>query len=117
MFSAGLGLIVARVTDTVRDVSQVIPYLFRIMLYLSGIIFSLPAIVTDERFDNPELIRQVFVLNPFFTYIDVLRDILMRSYSAEYPLAEWLFIAVTAPTTLVVGLLVFRSGEKQYGRG
>lgn len=117
MFSAGLGLFVARLTDTVRDLSQVIPYLFRIALYVSGIIFSVQGIIHTDRFSDPELIRRLFVLNPFFTFVDLLRDVLMSTYTAEFPGLEWLFVLIASPVTLVVGLAYFRAGEKVYGRG
>lgn len=117
MFSAGLGLIVARIADTVRDVSQLIPYLFRVALYASGIIFSIQSFVTSDRFGDPELVRRLFIFDPYFTYIDLLRDVLMSSYSAEFPLYEWLYVLVTAPLSLLVGISYFRGGEKEYGRG
>jgi teichoic acid transport system permease protein len=47
MFSAGLGMVVARLAEQVRDVSQVLPYLFRIVFYLSGIIFSIQSFIND----------------------------------------------------------------------
>lgn len=117
MFSAGLGLAVARLSDTVRDVTQIIPYVFRIALYASGIIFSLEAFVNSDLIANAEQVRKLFVLNPFFTYIDVLRDVLMTTYEAEYPRLEWIFMLVTAPLSLVLGIVYFRGGERSYGRG
>lgn len=117
IFSAGLGLIVARLADTVRDVSQVIPYLFRVALYVSGIIFSVQAFVNTDSFSDPVAIRRLFVLDPFFTYIDLLRDVLMSSYSAEFLALEWAYVLVTAPLTLLFGLVYFRGGEREYGRG
>lgn len=117
MFSAGLGLIVARVADQVRDVSQILPYLFRITLYLSGIIFSVQGFVTADRVSNPEAVRRLFVLNPYFTYVDLLRDVLMSTYDAEFAKLELLYAAVLAPVALVLGIVVFRGGEKDYGRG
>lgn len=117
VFSAGLGLIVARLADTVRDVSQIIPYLFRVGLYVSGIIFSVPAFVNEETVSNPELLRRLFILDPFFTYIDLLRDVLMTTYSAEFLTLEWIYVLVTAPLSLLLGIVYFRGGEREYGRG
>ena len=123
MFSAGLGLIVARLGEGVRDVSQLLPYVFRMALYVSGIIFAVSGFITPEamaRFGIPldaATVRQLFVLNPFFTYVDLLRDLLMTNYTAEYPRLEWIYVLVSAPVTLVAGLQYFRGGEKDYGRG
>jgi teichoic acid transport system permease protein len=111
VFCAGLGLVLARVTDRIRDMSELLPYVFRVLFYVSGIIFSLQAFVDSAQ------IRRVFILNPFFTYIDLLRHVLMPSYDVEHLRDEWILAVVIAPVSLLVGLYVFRGGERDYGRG
>lgn len=124
MFCAGAGMAVARVTDSVRDVANVLPFAFRLLFYLSGIIFALPAFLDGGVMAHIGLpasaaaqVRHAFVLNPFFTYIELLRDVLMAGYSAEHPRDAWIAALVIAPVTFASGLLYFRSGEKTYGRG
>lgn len=123
IFSAGLGLAVARLTDTIRDIANVIPFVFRLLFYLSGVIFALTAYVTPaavERLGVPlsaAQVRHLFVLNPFFTYIELLRDVMLVDYVAEHGRDAWLAGFALAPTTFVLGLLYFRRGEKTYGRG
>jgi teichoic acid transport system permease protein len=111
VFCAGLGLILARITDRIRDMSELLPYVFRVLFYVSGVIFSLQAFVDSAR------IRRMFILNPFFTYIDLLRHVLMPSYEVEHLRDEWIVAVVVAPVSLLVGLYVFRGGERGYGRG
>lgn len=123
MFSAGLGMFVARLTDRVRDIANLLPYVFRLLFYLSGIIFSVAAFVTPDAVErihealSAEQVRMLFVLNPFYTYIELMRDVLMTTYSAEFAAEAWLVAITVAPTTFVIGLLYFRGGEKTYGRG
>ena len=123
IFSAGIGLAVARLTDSIRDVANVIPFVFRLLFYLSGVIFALPAFVTQGRIDqlglpvSAAVVRHVFVLNPFFTYIEVLRDVLMVDYATEHLRDAWIVAIVYAPVSFLLGLLYFRRGERMYGRG
>lgn len=123
LFNAGVGLVVARLTDSVRDIGNVIPFVFRLLFYLSGIIFSIDFFVTDEALADigvplsAETVKQLFILDPYFTYIDLLRGLLMNEYDTLFPFASWVYCLVTAPVMFVVGLAYFRGGEKRYGRG
>jgi teichoic acid transport system permease protein len=123
LFCGGLGMILARLADQVRDVSQVVPYIFRIIFYLSGIIFSIQSFI-DERaatrlsigLTAPQ-IRHIFVLDPFYTYIALLRHTLMQSYDMEHVRDAWIVALLAGPITFIAGLLFFRNGERRYGRG
>ena len=48
-FNLGIGFIAARIGASFRDLPQIIPHVFRIIFYLSGIIFSLERIVDNEQ--------------------------------------------------------------------
>lgn len=125
MFAAGLGMIVARLTDRIRDIANIVPYVFRLLFYLSGIIFSVEAFVTPDavaRLGLPasaETVRVIFLINPIYTYIELLRTLLMGSYSlgATELRYAWLMAFLFAPVSFGIGLLYFRGGEKSYGRG
>jgi ABC-type polysaccharide/polyol phosphate export permease len=103
--------------------SQVLPYLFRIVFYLSGIIFSIQSFINDAAAERLSIglsatqIRHLFVLDPFFTYVALLRHVLMPSYTVEYVGDAWIVAIVAGPVTFVGGLLFFRAGERRYGRG
>lgn len=111
IFTTGLGMFVARLTERVRDLSNLLPYIFRILFYASGIIFALDVFVENET------LLSLMTLNPFFVYIDLLRDLLMPSYDAVRPFAEWVVALTVGPVVFVAGVLFFRAGEKSYGRG
>jgi teichoic acid transport system permease protein len=123
LFSAGLGMMVARLTDRIRDIANIIPYVFRLLFYLSGIIFSVDAFVTPEavdRFNLPtsaDTLHALYTLNPLYTYNELLKDVLMSSYQMPAVGVAWVSALVFAPVTFALGLVYFRGGEKSYGRG
>lgn len=123
IFCAGLGLIVARLTDRIRDVANIIPYVFRLLFYLSGIIYSVDAFITPEALDelglplSAETAKALFILDPFYTYTELLRTLLMTTYEIPSEGLTWVAAFVFAPVTFAIGLVYFRGGEKSYGRG
>lgn len=123
MFCAGLGLIVARMTDRIRDLANIIPYIFRLLFYLSGIIYSVDAFITPEALERLNIplssatAKALFVIDPFYTYTELLRTLLMQGYEIPNEALTWFGAFAFAPVTFAVGLLYFRGGEKSYGRG
>lgn len=115
VFALGVGLVMARLTDTVQDVRNLLPFLFRLLFYLSGIIF-----VIDNRIINraPELAPYVS-LNPFFVFPALMRDALMSTYDVHPLIGRWLWPSAIAYTVvfLVGGFQFFRAAEQRYGRG
>ena len=111
LFSVGGALIAARLTDQIRDVQNVLPYIFRLLFYLSGVLYSVDAFVDDER------LLRLFLFNPFYDLVSIARHHLMASH--EEPLITWMWLVVSTMTVLfvLVGTTFFRAGEKAYGRG
>lgn len=107
-FNLGIVLIVARLADRFRDVQQVLPFVFRILLYVSGVLFSL------DHYVDSELARSVFVLNPLYCLISLGRGAILGT-SVEG--AMWASAGGWACILLVGGFLFFRSAENRYGRG
>jgi teichoic acid transport system permease protein len=104
--SLGWGFIVARTASTVPDITQLLPHVFRVLLYISGVLFSV-----DEMIDT-EWVRSLFALNPFYCAITALRwSILGQPTSGTVALSLGLWSVVS----LVVGALWFRAGEHRYG--
>lgn len=107
-FNLGAGLIAARVTDTFRDFKNILPFVFRILFYLSGVIYSVDAYVESET------LRSLFHANPLYAFLT---------------LARWSLLGTTLPGTvvlstvlwslglLVIGFQFFRAAEIRYGRG
>lgn len=115
VFGLGAAFLAARAADRFRDTLNLLPFLFRLAFYGSGILYAV-----DERFhdafENPWVIR-FFIANPFYCLVSLWRDALMTSQEISHMPALWISASVWACALLVVGLLVFRGGEKEYGRG
>ena len=111
VFNTGLCMLVARWTAASRDVTQLIPFVMQTWRYLSGVMFSIPVFTGDL---NP-WVQKLLYLNPLTSYIELMRDVLMTSYSA--PGFLWWYAAGWAIVTLVVGFLVFYRAEASYSRG
>lgn len=111
LFSVGGALVTARLTDQVRDIQNVLPYIFRLLFYLSGVLYAVDAFVDDER------LLRLFLLNPFYDLVSIARHHLMTSH--EEPLIGWMWLAVStiAVVLALAGATFFRAGEKAYGRG
>lgn len=106
MFSLGIGMIGARVGAAVADLQQVLPHFFRIMLYMSGVLFS----VRDSL--DSELLYRLFAINPFFDLVAIGRWTITGHPVDIYPvvgLVAWAFLG------LIVGGTYFRRAEHRYG--
>ncbi len=106
LFSLGAGLVGARAGAALTDLQQVLPHFFRIMLYVSGVLFSV-----QNAIDN-QLVRDLFALNPFYCIVAAARWSLLATPAGErvlYGLIGWTVVA------LVVGMAYFRRGEHRLG--
>ena len=111
LFGIGGALITSRLTDQVRDIQNVLPYIFRLLFYMSGILYSV-----DRLIDDPA-IKGVFLLNPFYDIVGIARHYLMTSYDEPDVALMWLAMSAITMITLIVGVVFFRRGEGGYGRG
>lgn len=115
MFALGAGFVLARLTDSVHDLRNLLPFLFRLTFYLSGILYSF-----EDRWPEQyiEWLPAV-ALNPFFVLLSYMRDAVMTTYSVPETLATWMLpSALLFPVVfLVFGFVFFRAAEQKYGRG
>jgi teichoic acid transport system permease protein len=115
-FNLGAGLLLARTADRFRDTVNVLPFVFRLGFYGSGVIF-----LVDQRFwsffENYPWTTYVFVANPFYAQLSLWREALMTSLEIQQVPMLWISASAWALGSLVIGLVVFRAGEKEYGRG
>lgn len=111
VFTFGGTFVSARLTDKVRDLENILPFIFRLGFYGSGVIWAVDGYLTDP------VLRQLFLANPFYVYITLVRDMIMVDYTTDYLAWLWLSGVVWAVAAFVIGLLIFRGGEREYGRG
>lgn len=107
LFNLGATFIVSRIGDTYRDFTQVLPYFFRVLIYMSGAMYSV------KRFISSALMQRVFELNPMYSFISLARGAVLG-----LPVTIGMFISVIGWTVLllVAGFVYFRAGEHAYGR-
>ena len=100
LFNLGLGCITARLAVPFRDVNNFIPYLNRIWLYLSPIIWPLSALESASM----EGLAPYATYNPMFSIIAVYRTALL---GYEFDPTHLGAFAVWAVVVGVVGIAVF----------
>lgn len=107
-FNLGTVLVVARLADRYRDIQQVLPFLFRILLYVSGILFSV------QHYVDSALGRKLFALNPIYSLISLARGAILGE---PIGLTMWVSAIAWAAVLLLGGFVFFRAAEERYGRG
>jgi teichoic acid transport system permease protein len=105
VFNFGAALVAGRLTHHLRDVVQILPFFFRLLLYGSGVIFSVEAYADSS-------VRWLFILNPMYDFVTMMRWAVMGS-DAEPVLL--LSAVVWSALLSVLGFLWFRSAEASYG--
>ena len=114
VFNAGLALAAARLGSKVADFKQLVPFVMRMWLYGSAVLY--PVTRFSDHLSGWQL--NLVQANPMLVFIDLMRHALME----DVPLAgsaTLLWLEAIA-WTLVVGLggyVYFWRGEKGYGRG
>ena len=106
LFNFGAALIAARVGATVRDLRQILPHLFRLLLYGSGVIFSVEAFIHSEAW------LRAFALNPLYALLTCARWCLLGG-----TVDAWVVWSLVAWCTLLpaAGFVVFHRSERRLG--
>ncbi len=114
LFNAGLALAVARLGSRTPDLAQLMPFVLRTWMYLSGVMYSL----TDKAQHLPEAVQPLLPLNPAAIYLDLMRFALIDSFTADQlPPHVWAVALVWAVVVGGGGFIYFWRAEESYGRG
>jgi teichoic acid transport system permease protein len=114
VFNAGLAMFVARLTAKVHDVRQLLPYLLRIWMYGSAILY--PVTFFAQRIDG--WLLAVVHANPLLVFIELMRHALMENVElASSPGVLWIQASIWTLLVGIGGYVYFWRGEKGYGRG
>lgn len=108
LFSLGAAMLAARATTHFVDTQQILPFIFRLILYASGVIFSVDAYVNADSWT-----RWLFTLNPVYCFITLARWAVM---GGEFRADLLLSCLVWTVALLIVGFVWFRAGEERYAR-
>jgi teichoic acid transport system permease protein len=108
VLNVGLALIAARAANHVVDLQNLLPFVFRMLLYASGVIFLIDEYVEQSKY------QLLFELNPFYGIIATWRWAVL-----DYPLEPHVVVYTIASSvvTFVVGFAWFRRGERGYTDG
>lgn len=115
VFNLGGAFVAARLADKVKDIENLLPFLFRLLFYGSGVIFLADRFIGD--LPNPDAWRALFVANPLYSFVSLTRHYAMTSLEQEHVALMWLSVTSWSVLLLTLGLLFFRAGERTYGRG
>lgn len=109
MFNQGVAFLFARITVHLRDLSQLIPFISRMIFYTSGVFFN-PADVLEPY---PTL-AAIYEWHPLNEVLSIARGLLLDEYAV--PWDYWWKLAIWSVVVLVVGALFFWKAEERYGR-
>ncbi|GCD94288.1 MULTISPECIES: ABC transporter permease [Embleya] len=112
VFNVGLSLVLARIGAVLVDIKQLLPFVLRTWLYLSGVFYSLDS-YTDKA---PGWVARVLEANPGAVYIEVIRDSLIDSHHT-LPLHVWGYAVGWALVMGIGGYVYFWKAEERYGSG
>jgi teichoic acid transport system permease protein len=105
---------VARLGSKMTDLSQLMPFILRTWMYMSGVMYSISHFAAGA----PYFLKVLLNVNPAAVYIDLMRFALIDSFtSAQLPPHVWPLAVIWAVVAGVGGFLYFWKAEEQYGRG
>lgn len=109
LFNTGVAFITARLTVHFRDLTQVLPFISRILFYTSGVLFNV-----NKLFAGHPSVIALFNWHPIYQVLDIARSLLMTH--APYNPMYWLYTALWGVGTVLGGFVFFWVAEERYGR-
>jgi teichoic acid transport system permease protein len=112
LFSSGMTMLIARLGANLPDVSQLLPFILRTWLYLSGVFYNIDSQTFTK---NKPILGDILYANPATVYIELARASLL--HTAHLRPHAWVWAVFWGVAAVVVGFLFFWRGEHSYGRG
>lgn len=110
IFNLGVALIFSRITVHFRDLSQLIPFVSRMIFYTSGVFFD-PSRLLEGR---PPILGTIYDWHPLHNVLSISRGILLEDH--QMPVEYWFNFSVWAVVLVTVGTVFFWKAEERYGR-
>jgi lipopolysaccharide transport system permease protein len=104
VLSSGIGVVMAALTVTYRDVTYIVPWILQIGLYATPIAYTLSSV--------PSSLHWLFVANPLTWYLESFRWSLLGT--AAPPAWQIVGVFVSATVVLLGGTLVFQRFERGF---
>ncbi len=121
-FNTGLALMMARIGSKTSDMSQLMPFVLRTWMYLSGVMYS----IGDNVKNWPHWCQVVMQVNPASVFMELVRHALMPQiydrtrYPVHYQVMlphAWALAVGWSVVFFVLGYVFFWKSEEEYGRG
>lgn len=109
LFNSGVAMISARLTVHLRDLTQLLPFVTRILFYTSGVLFDV-----SRLFDAHPWVVRLYDFHPIYQVLQLARGLLMGT--AVVSETYWFYFAGWSVLTLVIGTVFFWAAEERYGR-
>ena len=114
IFNAGFAMLVARLGSRLHDLRQLIPFIMRVWMYCSAVLYPVTQFTKHLHGWKLTLVEA----NPLLIYIELMRHALMENVIlAGPPMRLWALGIVWAVVMGIGGYAYFWRGEKGYGRG
>lgn len=109
VFNMGVALICARLTVHLRDFTQILPIIIRVLFFTSGVLFGIDRVTHSFPAAAP-----LFELHPIYQTLQIARGVIMDD--AMYSPTAWIVVSAWAMVVFVGGIFFFWSAEERYGR-
>jgi ABC-type polysaccharide/polyol phosphate export systems, permease component len=109
LFNTGVALITARLTVHFRDLTQILPFVSRLLFYTSGALFDV-----NTLFKEHPWVVQVYDWHPLYQTLVIARSALMTH--VPYDPMFWVYLSGYGVITLLIGFVFFWRAEERYGR-
>lgn len=118
IFNTGLAFIMARFVASTPDVENVLPFVMRVVMYASGVIFPVTARVDELQMSEAArtIVTGVLDYQPVAVYLYLVRSVLMQEEMFPQSGLMWALGGAWAVLFFVIGFIVFWRGEERYGR-
>ncbi|MDJ0461200.1 ABC transporter permease [Streptomyces sp. H27-C3] len=119
VFNTGLAMVMARLASATPDIAQLMPFVLRTWMYVSGVMWSIGHVLHNNHLPHlPHLALVALECNPAAVYIDLMRFALIDSFTVtQLPPHVWLVATGWALLAGVGGFIYFWQAEEMYGRG
>jgi len=109
IFTLGLAMTAARIVDALPDLANMIPFITRFMMYVSGVFFSI------SHFAGNGWLGHVLSYQPLAIYIELARSALLEEVAVRP--TTWLWAIGWTTLMFSFGFIFFWRAEARYGRG
>ena len=110
VFSTGCAFLVARWVAMTPDLDNLIPHVMRVLMYASGVIFSI------DRYLGQFSWGWIAEFQPVAVYLYLVRSCLLDEPAYPQSVTMWLLGIGWALAFSLIGFIVFWRGEERYGR-